>query len=218
MRGKADRPLLFVSVEISSQNSVAILAFADEPSHPRLTRAVLRELGGRLAAICRADCFRGIVITSNGHSFAAGAELEEVAALEGVRAREFAQAGQALSDAIERSPAPIVAAIRGFCLGGGLDLALACHARVAAYGASFGHPGAALGLITGWGGTQRLPRRVGRAEALRIFLTGERIPAAQALTVGLVDELVSSADLVAAAVRLALAKLENRQPKLGTAT
>ena len=205
-------------MEISSQNSVAILAFADEPSRPRLTRAVLRELGGHLTAIHRAGCFRGIVIASNAHSFAAGTELEEVAALEGVRAREFAQAGQALCDAIERSTAPVVAAIRGFCLGGGLDLALACHARVAAYGASFGHPGAALGLITGWGGTQRLRRRVGRAEALRIFLTGERIPAAQALTLGLVDELVSSADLIEAAVRLALAKLENRQPKLGTVT
>ncbi len=205
-------------MEISSQNSVAILAFADEPSRPRLTRAVLRELGGHLAAIRQAGCFRGIVIASNAHSFAAGAELEEVAALEGIRAREFAQAGQALCGAIEQSPAPIVAAIRGFCLGGGLDLALACHARVTAYDASFGQPGTTLGLITGWGGTRRLPRRVGRAEALRIFLTGERIPAAQALTLGLVDELVSSVDLLEAAVRLALSKLQNRLPKLGTAT
>ncbi len=95
----------------------------------------------------------------------------------------------------------MVAAVRGFCLGGGLDLALACHARVATYDSSFGHPGPSLGLMTGWGGTQRVPRRVGKAEALRMLLTGERIPATQALTLGLVDELVPSADLIEAAAR-----------------
>ena len=98
-------------------------------------------------------------------------------------------------------------------MGGGLDLALACGARVAAYGATFSHPGPALGLMTGWGGTQRLPRLVGRAEALRILLTGERIPAAQALTLGLVDELVPSAELIDAAVRQVLR--QTRPSKLG---
>ena len=92
----------------------------------------------------------------------------------------------------------MVAAIRGFCLGGGLDLALACHGRVAAYDASFGHPGAGLGLVTGWGGTQRLPRLVGKAAALQMFLTAERIPATQALTMGLVDALAPSSDLLTA--------------------
>ena len=84
-------------------------------------------------------------------------------------------------------------------------MALACHARVATYDASFGHPGVALGLITGWGGTQRLPRLVGKSSALQMLLTGDRIPATQALTMGLVDELVSSRDLVSQAAKRAQA-------------
>jgi len=91
-------------------------------------------------------------------------------------------------------------------LGGGLDLALACHARVATYDASFGHPGASLGLITGWGGTERLTRLIGRAAAIQLMLTAERIPASQALTLGLVDELVPSQDLLDAATHRAMSK------------
>jgi enoyl-CoA hydratase/carnithine racemase len=123
--------------------------------------------------------------------------------LSGIRAREFAATGQALLDRIARFPVPVVAAVRGFCLGGGFDLALACHERVATFNASFGHPGASLGLMTGWGGTQRLPRLIGKSAALHVLLTGERIPATQALTLGLVHELASSQDLVACAARRA---------------
>ena len=166
-----------------------------------MTRAVLEELPDLLSTVRREGLFRGVVIASNEESFAIGAELEEIAPLEGVAAQEFARVGQTLFEQIERFPISVVAAIRGYCLGGGLDLALACHGRVATYDASFGHPGAALGLLTGWGGTQRLPRLVGKAQALQVLLTGERIPATQALTLGLVDELVSSADLIECAVR-----------------
>jgi enoyl-CoA hydratase/carnithine racemase len=198
-------------VEIRSQNSAAILTFEEDPSPPRLTRTILRQLDEHLEAIRRADCFRGVVIASNTQSFAAGADLHEIAALDGIAARQFAQIGQRLLTKIERFPLPVVAAVRGFCMGGGLDLALACRARVAAYGATFGHPGPTLGLITGWGGTQRLPRLVGRTEALRILLTGERIPATQALTLGLINELVPSAELIEAAVRRV--PLQARQSK-----
>ena len=86
-------------------------------------------------------------------------------------------------------PAPVTAAIHGHCFGGGFDLALACHHRIAAPNAVFGHRGAALGLITGWGGTQRLPRLVGKAKALEIFLTAEKITAQQALSIGLIDAI-----------------------------
>lgn len=149
----------------------------------------------------RERLFRGVLIAANSQSFATGADVQEVAAVEGVPAWEFARVGQAVADDIERFPVPVVAAIRGYCLGGGLDLALACHGRVATYDSSFGHPSAALGLITGWGGTQRLPRLLGKPAAIQILLTGERIPATQALTLGLVDELVSSSDLVKIAAR-----------------
>jgi len=167
---------------------------------------VLAELGGLLREVQVSGLFRGVVISASPRSFATGARIEEVASLEGAAAREFAQRGQILFDQIEHFPLPVVAAIRGYCLGGGLDLALACHARVAAYDASFGHPGASLGLITGWGGTQRLTRLIGRAAATQLMLTAERIPASQALTLGLVDELVPSQDLLDASARRAEAE------------
>lgn len=151
----------------------------------------------------RESLFEAVVIASNAHSFATGAALEEVAALDGTAGREFALRGQALLKRIERFPAPVVAAIRGYCLGGGLDLALACRARIASYDSSFAHPGATLGLLTGWGGTQRLPRLVGKHSALQMLLAGERVPATQALTLGLVDELSPSQDLIERAVQFA---------------
>lgn len=177
-----------------------MLAFSPGTGYPRLTRAVLEELADLLSTVRRERLFFGVVIASNLKSFATGAELEELVPLEGVAAQEFARAGQSFFEQIERFPIPVVAAIRGYCLGGGLDLALACHARVATYDASFGHPGVSLGVLTGWGGTQRLPRLVGKAQALQMLLSGERVPATQALTLGLVDELVSSQDLIPVAV------------------
>lgn len=190
-------------MELHSHNSVAVLKFSTSLGYPRLTRAVVQDLRENLELIRREQLFHGVVIAASNESFATGAELEEVAAVEGVRAFEFARMGQALLVLIEDFPAPVVAAIRGYCLGGGLDLALACHGRVATYDTSFGHPGASLGLITGWGGTQRLARLVGKPAALQVLLTAERVPATQALTLGLVDELTSSQDSIEAAVRRA---------------
>jgi enoyl-CoA hydratase/carnithine racemase len=190
-------------LDFHSHNSIAVLAFPLGEGYPRLTRAVLTELADLLATIERDKVFQGVVIAANAESFAIGADLEEIAELKDLAAREFARAGQDVFRKIARFPFPVVAAIRGYCLGGGLDLALACHARVATYDASFGHPGAALGLLTGWGGTQRLPRLIGKAQALQLLLTGDRVPATQALTLGLVDELVSSEDLIDAAARRA---------------
>lgn len=192
-------------MELSSHNSVAVLAFPLTAGYPRLTAAVLGEIDDLLEEVEGAGLFNGVVIAANAKSFATGAEIEEVAAAEGFCAREFAVLGQSTCGRIEAFPLPVVAAIRGYCLGGGLDLALACHGRVATYDASFGHPGAALGLVTGWGGTQRLPRLLGKATALQLLLTADRVPATQALSMGLVDELVSSRDLISAAAQRAQA-------------
>jgi len=125
--------------------------------------------------------------------------LKEISQLSGSEALAFAQMGQALMEAIDRFPAPIYAAIAGYCMGGGLDLALACHHRIATPHAVFGHRGAALGLITGWGGTQRLPRLVGKGRALEMFVAAEKVTAAEALRMGLVDAI--AADPVVEAVR-----------------
>jgi enoyl-CoA hydratase/carnithine racemase len=190
-------------VRLYGHNAVAVLLFPATVGYPRLTRPVIAELSDLLDEVELSGVFHGVVIAANERSFATGAELEEVLAVEGVAAREFARLGQALCNRVAHFPSPVVAAIRGFCLGGGLDLALACHARVAAYDASFGHPGASLGLMTGWGGTERLPRLVGKSAALQILLTADRLPATQAFTLGLVDELVPSKDLIEAAAKRA---------------
>ena len=139
---------------------------------------------------------RPLIITGNAKFFSAGADLHEIAALTGPDAYEFSRMGQRLMNAVANFPAPVYAAILGYCMGGGLDLALACHYRIAHPHAVFGHRGAALGLITGWGGTQRLPRVVGKAKALEMFVAAEKLHAAQALRIGLVD--VVAEDPVAA--------------------
>ena len=138
------------------------------------------------------------MLTGNVHFFSAGADLNEIAALTGPEAFRFAQMGQRLMNAVANFPAPTIAAVHGYCMGGGLDLALACYRRIAGPHALFGHRGAALGLITGWGGTQRLPRLIGKARALQMFLAAEKLHAARALAIGLVDAIAD--DPVAAAL------------------
>ena len=125
--------------------------------------------------------------------------MAEIAALNGPGAREFSKVGQALMAAVESFPAPVYAAISGYCMGGGLDLALVCHRRIASPNAVFGHRGAALGLITGWGGTQRLPRLIGKARALQMFVAAEKVAAEQALQIGLIDAIAQ--DPLSEAVR-----------------
>jgi enoyl-CoA hydratase/carnithine racemase len=156
---------------------------------------------------------RPLVITGSEKFFSAGAELKEIVALDGPAAYEFSRMGQALMRSVEQFPALVFAAISGYCMGGGLDLALACHRRIAAPSALFGHRGAALGLITGWGGTQRLPRLVGKGIALEMFVAAEKVSAHRALAMGLVEAVV--ADPVAEALlRIKLGVHRGRDPKL----
>jgi enoyl-CoA hydratase len=131
----------------------------------------------------------GLIISGNQKFFSAGADLNEIARLSGSEALEFSRLGQKLTWFIDRFPVPVVAAIRGYCMGGGMDLALACDYRIAASNAVFGHRGASLGVITGWGGTQRLPRLIGKPRALQMFLLAETVNANQAVTIGLVNEI-----------------------------
>ena len=141
-----------------------------------------------------------LVITGNTHFFSAGADLHEIAELHGAQAFRFARMGQRLMSAVAGFPAPTIAAIHGYCMGGGLDLALACNRRFAGPHAIFGHRGAALGLITGWGGTQRLPRLVGKSRALQMFLAAEKLHASEALRYQLIDAIAD--DPLAVALQL----------------
>jgi enoyl-CoA hydratase/carnithine racemase len=182
------------------RDSAVILRLVSEDGTNRLTRARVQALTAAVEELAAQPPAR-LVIAGNARFFSAGADLNEIAALTGAEAFRFAQMGQRLMTAIASFPAPTIAVIQGYCMGGGLDLALACDRRIASAHAMFGHRGAALGLITGWGGTQRLPRLVGKARALQMFLAAEKLHAPHALHVGLVDAIVE--DPLAVALELA---------------
>jgi enoyl-CoA hydratase/carnithine racemase len=147
--------------------------------------------------------FVGAVITGSERAFAVGADITELAELRATEGFEFSRRGQEVMAAVARGRKPVIAAIRGFCFGGGLDLALACRARIASPDAMFAHPGGALGIITGWGGTQRLPRLVGRGRALEMFVTSAKIGADEARACGLIATIAGETEVVAVAIRLA---------------
>jgi enoyl-CoA hydratase/carnithine racemase len=130
-----------------------------------------------------------LVFTGAEDVFASGADLREIAQITNKNVRQFALRGQDLMHKISNLNQLTIAAINGFCFGGALDLALSCDKRIASPNAQFSHPGANLGIMTGWGGTQRLPRLVGEAKALEMFLTAKRVDANEALQIGLIDEI-----------------------------
>lgn len=130
-----------------------------------------------------------LIFTGTAKIFASGADLREIADVDGETAREFALRGQTLMQKIADMPIKTIAAIDGYCFGGALDLALTCDVRIASPNAEFCHPGANLGIMTGWGGTQRLPSLVGEAMALEMFITAKRVKAKEALAIGLIDEI-----------------------------
>jgi enoyl-CoA hydratase/carnithine racemase len=186
---------------IEADGPIRIVRLTSPDGTNRLTSGCVRALTGAIGEL-RDELkrhVRPLIITGNRQFFSVGADLNEIAALTGPEAYEFSGMGQALMNAIAGYPAPVVAAIEGHCMGGGLDLALACQRRIAAPHAVFGHRGAALGLMTGWGGTQRLPRLIGKGRAMELFVAAEKISAARALEIGLVDAIAD--DPVAEAMR-----------------
>jgi enoyl-CoA hydratase len=168
-------------LELSSGAGTNILAMAR-------VRAVLAAVE-RLNDEVQRGKVKALVITGNEKFFSAGADLNELSQLTAAQAFEFSRQGQALMLALDQFPVPVIAAIRGYCMGGGMDLALACDYRIAAPNAVFGHRGASLGVMTGWGGTQRLPRLIGKARAMQMFLLAEMIKVEEALRIGLVDRI-----------------------------
>ena len=172
--------------EIEKSEYLFVIRLTSEDETNRLTRSCVRNLTVAVEELANEP--KPLIITGNHKFFSVGADLNEITHL-GSDAFDFALMGQKLMCAVDKFPAPVCAAVYGYCMGGGLDLALACDTRIAHPHAVFGHRGAALGLITGWGGTQRLPRLVGRAKALEMFVAAERITAAKALEIGLVSEL-----------------------------
>lgn len=153
-----------------------------------LSREVVESLHEIVDDVASSDA-RRLIFTGSGDAFASGANLNEIAALSADDAPEFARLGQSLMQKIDELPQLVIAAINGHCFGGALDLALSCDIRIASPNAQFAHPGAGLGIITGWGGTQRLPRMIGVGNALEMFFTASPVDAKRALRIGLVDEI-----------------------------
>jgi enoyl-CoA hydratase len=149
------------------------------------------------------------IVTGAGRAFVAGADIAEIAANDVAGLERLSAAGQAIFNKIERLPKPVIAAVNGFALGGGCELALACHMRVASEHAKFGLPEVKLGLIPGYGGTQRLPRLIGKGRALQMILTGEQIDANEAHRLGLVNAVATASTLGDVARSIALQAAKN---------
>jgi enoyl-CoA hydratase len=181
--------LASLGFHLEFENDVCVLKLQSEDGTNRLGLNVVFSLTSAIRDLKKNA--RALIISGNEKFFSVGADLVEIAALNGLSAREFSQAGQSLGGEIQDFPAPVYAAIAGYCMGGGLDVALACHYRIASPGAVFGHRGAALGLITGWGGTQRLPRLIGKSLALQMFVAAEKVSARHAFEIGLIDAIAN---------------------------
>jgi enoyl-CoA hydratase/carnithine racemase len=200
---------------VTQPGDVLLLTLESEDGFPRLERQILTEIEAQILKLAENREVVGAVITGTERAFAVGAEILEIANLTPASAFEFSRYGQSVMCALANSPKPIIAVICGYCMGGGLDLALACHTRIASHDAVFAHPGGSLGIITGWGGTQRLPRLVGRSRALEMLVTGRRLDAQEALAWRLIQKIGSktAADSV---VTEAIRQIRTRPARAGS--
>ncbi len=182
----------------------ALVLTLDNPPVNVLSRTALDALAGRLAESVDDPEVRAVVLTSAAEkAFAAGANIREMAPMGPSEAFEHGRRGQALTRQIERLPLPVIAAVHGVCYGGGCEVVLACDFVLASPDAQFGQPEVNLGIMPGWGGTQRLPRRIGAARARRWILAGRPVTAEAAEAAGLVDRVVPRPELLASALALA---------------
>jgi enoyl-CoA hydratase len=169
--------------------ATAVIRFNRPATRNPLSISTLNELTNAVSSLTARENLRAIVFTGVEDVFASGADIRELAHLNQKDALEFSRFGQKLFQTVADARQVTIAAINGYCMGGALDLALACDIRVASPHALFRHPGAQLGIITGWGGTQRLPRLIGRTRALDVLFTARLIESQEALDIGLITHL-----------------------------
>ncbi len=208
--------MAYRNLELSNRGAVRTIVVNRPDKLNALNRATLNELTLAFAQAAQDDAVRVVVLTGAGEkAFVAGADIAEMHGYTPIQAQAFSRTGQRLMSSIERLGKPVIARIQGFALGGGMELAMACHLRIASEKAKFGQPEINLGLIPGFGGTQRLLRLAGRGAALELCLTGAVINAQRAYELGIVTRVVSAekldesvdalADQLAAAAPLAAA-------------
>ena len=185
------------------QGRVALLTL-DHPPVNVLSQPVLDVLRNRLVEVEQDPEVRVVILSSAAErAFAAGADIREMAPMSPSAARQHGGRGQGVTRQIERLPLPVIAAVHGVCLGGGCEVALACDFIVASEDATFGQPEINLGVMPGWGGSRRLPRRIGATRARDWILTGRSVPASEAFSAGLIYRVVPRADLLPTSLRLA---------------
>ncbi len=186
-------PPILLPILLEDRGAIAVITFNRPVQLNRLTQATMAELAAILEKLRERDNLCVLIVTGADGVFSAGADLKEVAALTPTTAYDFSRRGQALLASLGEAAPVTIAAIDGYCLGGGLDIALSCDLRYATLRSSFQHPGAQRGIITGWGGTQRLPRLIGIDEARRLLITGGRIDAQEAFRIRLINRICDDA-------------------------
>jgi enoyl-CoA hydratase len=196
-------------LELSVVDRIATITVNRPDKLNALNAATISELGDAIDEVRRRDEIGAAILTGAGRAFVAGADISELAAQTPMQAKQRALRGQHVFRSFETSPKPIVAAVNGFALGGGCELAMACHIRIASEAAKFGQPEVKLGICPGYGGTQRLPRLVGMGRALQLLMTGEIIDATEAYRIGLVNRVVPAAELLGTADALLRQMLAN---------
>ncbi len=193
-----------MSIDIERADAIAVVTMNRPEALNAFNTAQLEELLAAMRQLGADAAIRAIVITGAGErAFAAGADIKEMEAKSPLEAKAFAELGHAVCAAIERAPQPTIAAVNGFALGGGCEIALACDIRLAAERAVLGQPEVALGIFPGWGGTQRLPRLIGAGLAKELIFTGRSVNAAEALRIGLVNAVHPAQELLSKARELA---------------
>jgi enoyl-CoA hydratase len=192
----------YESVTLAAGDGIATLTVNRPDKLNALNASTMAELGQAISEVRNRDDIAGLIVTGAGRAFVAGADISELASQTAVSAQKLATEGQRVFRLFETSPKPVIAAVNGFALGGGCELALACHIRIASEQAKFGQPEVKLGTCPGYGGSQRLPRLVGAGRALQLLLTGETIDAAEAYRIGLVNRVVAADALIASATEM----------------
>lgn len=190
----------FLTLEVSDR--IATLTVNRPDKLNALNDATVGELGQAIDEVRSRDDIAGLIVTGAGRAFIAGADITELASQTPTVAKSRAQRGQSIFRRFETSPKPVIAAVNGFALGGGCELALACHIRIASDKAKFGQPEVKLGTCPGYGGTQRLSRLVGKGRAIQLITTAEMIDANEAYRIGLVNKVVAGDELMPAATEM----------------
>ena len=199
-----------MAIEISKNNHIGTLTINRPDSLNAMNREVLIEFINGLNKIQSDKEIRVIIITGSGEkAFIAGADIKLMQKMNREEAFDFANLGQELANLIEKSAKPVIAAVNGYALGGGCEIALSCHLRIASDNAIFAQPEVKIGLLPGWGGTQRLPRIIGRGLANEIILTGRNVTAKEALDIGMVNKVVPQEELMNTCFNIANMILKN---------